>query len=59
PHGKIAVAPPQNTNLSQGYGTTEPEAADVGTFQRFVDRIPADIRERIPYLDDYQPVHCA
>ena len=59
PHGKIAVDPPQNTNFSQGYGTTEPEAAYIATFQRFINKIPTNIRERIPYLDDYQPAHCA
>lgn len=49
------VLPPQNTNCAQGRGETMPTAADMQTFGRFLDRLPAAMRDRIPYFNDYTP----
>jgi len=58
PHGEVTVCGPENTNLSLGFGATEPGASDVATFWRFLDRLPADIRARIPYFETYQAKPC-
>ncbi len=55
PFGTIDAAPPRNTNASQGRGETIVRADDIETFERFRDRLPAEIRNRISYFDDYDP----
>lgn len=55
PFGKIEAAPPRNTNVSLGHGETIVRADDIETFERFRDRLPAAVRNRISYFDDYDP----
>jgi hypothetical protein len=55
PFGAIEAAPPRNTNASQGRGETIVRADDIECFERFRDRVPADIRGRISYFDGYDP----
>jgi hypothetical protein len=51
--GTIEAAPPRNTNVSQGHGETIVRMNDIETFERFRDRLPADIEKRISYFNDY------
>lgn len=55
PHRDIPKIPPRNTNVSQGHGETVVRLEDIDLFERFRDRIPADVRNRIGYFDDYDP----
>jgi hypothetical protein len=55
PHTTIATAPPRNTNVELGYGATSVTKDDVVLFERFLRRIPADIRRRIAYFNTYDP----
>ena len=59
PHGEVTVAAPINTNASQGYGETMVSEDDIACYRRFVARLPAEIHERIPYLQGYDPEHWA
>lgn len=54
-HSAIEVAAPRNTNRSLGLGGTAVTRDDIALFERFRDRIPAAVRARIAYLDDYDP----
>ena len=55
-HRELVVAPPTNTNYSQGLSATRVGNDDVRLFERFVDKLPADIRRQIRYFDDYDPM---
>ena len=54
-HTLITPAPPRNTNASKGFGDTTVPAADAALFERFRDRLPGAILDRIPYLTNYYP----
>lgn len=54
-HTPIVPEPPRNTNAALGHGATVVAEADVETFERFRDRLPADALARIDYLDGYDP----
>ncbi|MDA0703425.1 MAG: hypothetical protein O3A96_09365 [Proteobacteria bacterium] len=54
-HGPIATEPPRNTNAAQGHGPTLVAESDVATFERFRDRLPPPILDRIDYFDGYDP----
>lgn len=55
PHETVAPGRAINTNAEQGFGETRVSAEDIALFERFVDRLPGDIRQRITYLDGYDP----
>jgi len=55
PHLQVASRPPLNTNQSQGLPATRVSRADIELFERFLFRIPSDIRARIAYFADYDP----
>ncbi|MDF1749146.1 MAG: hypothetical protein P1V34_09775 [Alphaproteobacteria bacterium] len=48
PHGAVPVLPAQNTNIERGFRTTEVDAHDVELFKRFMDKVPEDLRRRLP-----------
>jgi hypothetical protein len=54
-HTPVAARPSANTNLSQGLGETAVRQEDVDLFERFVARLPGDIRRDIAYFSDYDP----
>jgi hypothetical protein len=56
PHSNLVIEPPSNTNSRLGHGATQVTEEDVALFERFVKRIPADLRKRIDYFDTYDPV---
>jgi hypothetical protein len=55
PYSEIRIEPPQNTNSNLGYGTTKVTQEDVALFNRFLQRIPIDVRKRLDYFDSYDP----
>lgn len=55
PHRPVAVAAPLNTNREHGYGATRIEGEDLTLFERFLKRLPADVRRRIAYFETYRP----
>ncbi len=55
PHDDIAPGLVVNSNATQGFGKTRVGAGDIALFERFLGRLPADIRRRIAYFDDYDP----
>lgn len=52
---RIEVAPATNTNEQQGHGRTAVSAADLETFERWRDSIPAAILDRLDFMRDYDP----
>lgn len=54
-HSPIVVLPPQNTNLTLGYGETVSSDEDIRTFDRFINRLPADAVDKLAYFQDYDP----
>ncbi|MEQ8667350.1 MAG: hypothetical protein RIC16_16645 [Rhodospirillales bacterium] len=54
-HSPVVTVAPRNTNEQQGKGATAAASADVDLFLRFRERLPADMRQRIGYLADYDP----
>lgn len=56
PHDKIVPGKVVNSNTTQGFGETRVGAGDIALFERFLGRLPADLRRRIAYFDDYDPV---
>lgn len=52
PLSQVAV---KNTNAEAGRGATIVTAEDVRVFERFVNRLPGEILDRIPYLKSYRP----
>jgi len=55
-HTPITVRPPVNTNVSQGIRGTNVEPQDIDLFERFTARLSADMKQRIAYFSDYDPV---
>jgi hypothetical protein len=54
-HSPVAARAPRNTNRQQGLPETRVSAGDIRVFERFVNRIPAPLRDRIAYFKDYDP----
>jgi hypothetical protein len=44
-----------NTNACKGFGETKVTEEDIETFDRFLNRLPKDIRTQLSYFDDYDP----
>ena len=55
-HSPVLARPPANTNISQGLDGTAVEQQDIDLFERFTTRLSADIKRRIAYFSDYDPV---
>ncbi len=55
PHEDVAPGRVINTNAVQGFGETRVGAEDIILFERFLDRLPRSIRQRITYFHDYDP----
>jgi len=55
PHTPVVPAAPVNTNAEHGYGRTRILQGDLDLFERFLKRLPADVRRRITYFETYQP----
>ena len=51
----ITINPPKNTNIKAGYGPTKVCDSDIRLFEKFLKRIPHEIKQQIPYLNDYDP----
>jgi hypothetical protein len=54
-HTPVRSLAPGNTNRQQGFAETLVTADDVALFVRFLDRVPATVHGRIPYLKTYEP----
>lgn len=54
-HSPVRALPPSNTNTQQGLPETRVSASDVRLFERFLDRVPSELRDRIAYLKNYDP----
>jgi len=55
----LTSVPAMNTNFEHGRQTTVVTTEDVRTFERFRDRLPASVIERIGYLKCYRPAAAA
>jgi len=44
-----------NTNKESGYKKTEVKKSDIDKFERFIDKAPINILNKIPYLQSYDP----
>jgi hypothetical protein len=44
-----------NTNTSNGFSATKVTKGDIEIFHRFIEKIPADMLDKIDYLGDYNP----
>lgn len=53
-HGPVPELPAQNTNVGRGFRPTEPDPEDLETFARFMDRVPAELRARLPISEPTQ-----
>jgi hypothetical protein len=54
-HSPVVARPPSNTNTQRGLPETRISVDDIRLFERFADRIPALLYDRIVYLRDYDP----
>ncbi|MEI7803844.1 MAG: hypothetical protein WCI56_00800 [Hyphomicrobiales bacterium] len=54
-HSPVVPLLPDNTNLEKGLPATTATEADIKLFECFLDRIPTQLRDRIPYLKGYDP----
>lgn len=54
-HTPLSAGGPMNDNVAQGFGATLVADDDITTFERFLDRLPADARQRIDYFRGYDP----
>ena len=54
-HTPVQIEAAMNTNVDQGRPGTSVNAEDVALFERFFARLPAEVRRRIRYFDDYDP----
>jgi len=54
-HSPVRPLPPANTNSSRGLLETRVGADDIRTFERFCDRMPVSLRDRINYFKTYDP----
>ena len=55
PHGPLVTSAPRNTNASVGFKATEVRHEDIDLFNKFIEKLPQDIRRAITYFDDYVP----
>lgn len=54
-HTPLSGGGPMNDNVAQGFGATLVAADDIATFERFLDRLSVDARQRIDYFRGYDP----
>lgn len=54
-HTPLTIGGPKNDNIAQGFGATVVMAEDIATFERFANRLPNALRDRITYFRDYEP----
>ena len=54
-HAPLAHVPARNTNAEAGRGATIVTAEDVRVFERFMNRLPAGVIDRLDYLKTYRP----
>ncbi len=54
-HERVETIPRRNTNVGAGFGESAVAGQDIETFERFIARLPGATRERIAYLDGYDP----
>lgn len=54
-HTPLSGGGPMNDNVAQGFGATLVADDDIAMFERFLDRLPADARQRIGYFRGYDP----
>jgi hypothetical protein len=55
PYSQIAIELPSNTNAQLGFGATKVSQEDVELFEKFLRRIPLEVRKRVDYFDTYDP----
>jgi hypothetical protein len=55
PHSQIVIKPASNSNAKLGFGATKVTQEDVDLFERFLKRIPVEVRKRVDYFDTYDP----
>ena len=44
-----------NTNIESGYRSTQISKIDIEKFEQFIEKVPKNILEKIPYLRSYNP----
>jgi hypothetical protein len=44
-----------NTNIESGYKKTRVTKSDIDRFEKFIDRVPVDVLDKISYLQSYDP----
>lgn len=54
-HTPLTRVAAKNTNAEAGRGATKVTPDDLRTFERFMNRLPGDILDRIDYLKSYRP----
>lgn len=54
-HSAIKPQALVNTNLEAGFAETIVGQEDIALFERFLDRLGPEIRDRMRYFDDYRP----
>jgi hypothetical protein len=54
-HRPFEPQPPLNTNVQNGFPATRVSAADIRIFERFRERVPNRLLDRITYLRSYDP----
>ena len=54
-HTPLTQVGVKNTNAEAGRGATVVTAEDVRTFERFLNRLPAGVVDRLGYLKSYRP----
>jgi hypothetical protein len=54
-HTPLGHVSAKNTNAEAGRGATTVTAEDVRTFERFMNRLPAAVVDRLGYLKSYRP----
>jgi len=55
PHDPVTVSPALNSNVLQGFPETRVLIQDVENFRNFLAMIPANVLDRISYLQEYYP----
>jgi hypothetical protein len=55
PYSDLVIEPPSNSNVKLGFGATKVTGEDVELFEKFIRRIPLDVRKRVDYFDSYNP----
>jgi len=54
-HSPVVPKQPRNTNIEIGRGETIISSTDVELFERFLNRLPSEVIEKITYFDNYKP----